>query len=255
MKRQFLLGSNTAFGRRVAVTIAIAISNWIVQIGVAAENGIPSVWKPWNAVRVYAPDLIWDSKNSIPDAASAVLPKWMIQESDDGRLWLPNYSEFASVDLNGDGVDELIVRSGEFFSGGPEFVILAKTGRRWKVIGEFQGGFTISKRTTNGYPDIETWSRHPETYHHLMKFSEGRYKRTRRTAIGKWEDRGADPPFIPGPNYAYGPQAEQFMRTHPCPSAGKIGAGCPRRVVYVTPLGRGGADSQSNMKWQDRQGK
>ncbi len=152
----------------------------------------PAYWKPWNEVQKYAPDLDW-SANDIPMAAWRALPKWMTEENEHYPSF-PN--AFASVDLDGDGRHEWIARSSEGFSGGPEFAILQKRGNRWRTIGEFQGGFTISKRSNKGYADIESWSRHPETYHHLWRFSGGRYKVV-RTEVGPWKDRGLDPPYVP----------------------------------------------------------
>lgn len=163
--------------------------------GMAAENAPPSFWTPWNQVHAYAPDLTWDTGN-LPKAARNALPKWMNEKDADGRS-PSGPAAFASIDLDGDGKDELVVQSGEWFSGGPEFAILQRRGNRWKLIGEIQGGFTVSRRLKTGYVDIETWSRHPETYHLLWQFSEGRY-RTVRTATGPWKDRGRDPPYVPG---------------------------------------------------------
>jgi len=165
------------------------------QGGKAADSATPSYWRPWNEVQAYAPDLGWKA-GDIPKAAFDALPKWMTKKDADG---VPTWSgpvAFASVDLDGDGSDELIVRSGEPFSGGPQFAILRKSGNRWRTIGEIQGGFVISKRSKNGYADIETWSRHPETYHFLWKFSGGRYK-TVRQEKGPWKDRGLAPPYVP----------------------------------------------------------
>jgi hypothetical protein len=165
------------------------------QDGRAAENAVPSNWRPWNEVQAYAPDLGWKA-GDIPKAAFNALPKWMTQRDADGEPTTSGPVVFASVDLDGDGIDELIVRSGEPFSGGPQFAILRKSGNRWRTIGEIQGGFTISKRSKIGYANIETWSRHPETYHYLWKFSGRRYKII-RTEKGQWKDRGLDPPHVP----------------------------------------------------------
>lgn len=155
----------------------------------------PSYWRPWQEIQTYAPDLVWNSDDQIPEAVWDALPKWMMIIDVDGHTF-PDIASFASVDLDGDGGDELIVRSFEFFSGGPEFAILQKSGNRWRTIGEIQGGFTISKQSKNGYADIETWSRHPETYHHLWQFSGWQYRMV-RTEIGPWEDRAFDLPYVP----------------------------------------------------------
>lgn len=178
-----------------AAVFAAGLCISTTQAGKVAENVSPSSWRPWNEVQAYAPDLIWKA-GDIPKAALAALPKWMTQRDTDGEPTSSGPIAFASFDLNGDGIEELIVRSGEPFSGGPQFAILRKSGNRWRTIGEIQGGFAISKRSRIGWVDIETWSRHPETYHYLWKFSGRRYKIV-RTEKGQWGDRGLDPPHVP----------------------------------------------------------
>ncbi len=176
------------------VTVGLFFS--MAQAGKVAERATPPYWRPWNEVQAYAPDLDWKA-GDLPKAALNALPKWMTRRDADGEPTWSGPVAFASVDLDGEGSDELIVRSGEPFSGGPQFAILRKSGNRWRTIGEIQGGFVISKRSKNGYADIETWSRHPETYHFLWKFSGGRYKAVREEK-GPWKDRGLDPPYVPG---------------------------------------------------------
>lgn len=166
-----------------------------IQAGKAAESATPPYWRPWNEVQAYAPDLAWKT-GDIPKSAFDALPKWMTQKDADGTPTWSGPAAFVSVDLDGDGIEELIVRSGEPFSGGPQFAILRKSGNRWRTIGEIQGGFAISKRSRNGYADLETWSRHPETYHYLWRFSEGRYKAVRQEK-GPWKDRGLGLPYVP----------------------------------------------------------
>jgi len=182
--------------RKAILMVLLGVASSSVPAQIFAPSVAPSYWKPWQEVQTYAPDLVWNSDDQIPRAALDALPKSMTERDADGyRNWSYPVAA-ASVDLDGDGSDELIVRSGEPFSGGPEFAILQKSGNQWNMIGEIQGGFTISKRSQNGYANIETWSRHPETYHHLWEFTGGHY-RTVRTEIGPWEDRAFDPPYVP----------------------------------------------------------
>jgi hypothetical protein len=176
------------------VTAGLFIST--TQAGKGAESAASVYGRPWNEVQVYAPNLDW-KVGDLPKAALNALPKWMTRKEADGEPTWSGPVAFASVDLDGDGSDELIVRSGEPFSGGPQFAILRKSGNRWRTIGEIQGGFVISKRSKNGYADIETWSRHPETFHFLWKFSGGRYKSVREETA-PWKDRGIALPYVPG---------------------------------------------------------
>jgi len=214
---------------------------------IASPSVAPSYWKPWTAVRVYAPDLDWKD-DEIPKAVFDALPEDDKGIDKDGETFaVPG--PYASIDLDGDGKDEVIVDSGQWYSGGREYVILQQRRNRWSVIGEFQGGFTVSKRSTRRYADIETWSRHPEIYHHLWKFSGKRYKLA-RMEIGPRESIGFGIPFSPGVRLARTSQATEFAKTHPCPQAGKSSNSCPGYViVFVKPIERGGADSPSNMRW------
>lgn len=44
-----------------------------------------------------------------------------------------------------------------------------------------------------------------------------------------------------------------FKRTHPCPTTNLIQKSCPGYVVdHIIPLCAGGADSPTNMQWQDK---
>ena len=163
-----------------------------------AQHVASSYWKPWSEVRVYAPSLDWKF-DGVPDPVFNAIPDDEKFKTDEGML-ISYYSSFASIDLDGDGKDELIVWSHEFFSGGPAFMIFQKRGSSWRIIGEIQGGFAISKRRANGYSEIETWSRHPETHHRLWKFSEGKYKLA-RTKIGLPKERELGLPYIPRSNF------------------------------------------------------
>ena len=176
-------------------SIVLMMSLAIVSLSVCSQLAPPSL-KPWNEVQTYALDLVWKEDDMLKAVFDA-LPEYMKIETDNGKI-ISNTS-FASIDLNGDGKDELIVWSHEFFSGGPGFAILQKWGDRWRVIGEIQGGFSVSRRSKKGHVDIETWSRHPEIYHRLWKFSGGRYKVVRQE-VGPWKDRAQDIPYAPKRN-------------------------------------------------------
>lgn len=176
--------------RKITLMVLLAI----VCSGAAAQKTSPPYWKPWNEVRVFAPDLVWKDVD-LPKQVFDAIPGDSKYKADDGSIF-SYFWRSASIDLDGDTKNELILRSSEFFSGGPVFLIMQKRGNLWRVIGQIQGGFTISKRTTNLFADIESWSRHPETYHHLWKFSVGKYK-VARTETGPYNDRALELPYIP----------------------------------------------------------
>ncbi len=47
-------------------------------------------------------------------------------------------------------------------------------------------------------------------------------------------------------------QRAEFLREHPCPATGKARGKCPGYVVdHIVPLCAGGADTPSNMQWQE----
>lgn len=47
-------------------------------------------------------------------------------------------------------------------------------------------------------------------------------------------------------------QRTEFVREHPCPVTGKTRGPCPGWVVdHIVPLCAGGADTPSNMQWQE----
>ena len=232
---------------KAILMILLAIASGGLAAQIASPSVAPSYWKPWNEVHVYAPDLDWKS-DKMPNAVFDALPEDDKGIDKDGEKYaVPG--PYARIDLDGDRKDEVIVDSGQWYSGGREYVILQQRGNRWRVIGEFQGGFTVSKHSTKGYADIETWSRHPETYHHLWQFSGKRYKLVRRE-VGPRESRGFDIPFSPGVRLALTSQAAEFKKAHPCPQAGQFSKSCPGYViVFVKPIERGGADSPSNMRW------
>ena len=176
--------------RTIFLTALLAVAGFCL----ATENVTPSSYlKPWNAVLACAPDLAWQI-DGVSKPIFDALPDEAKFETEHGKL-ISYYSSFAPIDLTGDGKNEIIVWSHEFYSGGPEFIIMQKRGNRWVIIGEIQGGFTISKRQTNGYADIETRSRHPETHHRLWRFARGSYKLA-RTEIGPLKDRD-DLPYVP----------------------------------------------------------
>ena len=102
---------------------------------------------------------------------------------------------FIKHDLNNDGDLEYIVQSRSSGSGGSEYSLLQKTGRRWKNIGYIQGGFNISTGSEpKAYENIETWSRHGQIHHTFFSFSRGKYRQTEAIEWPKEFDSHV-PPF------------------------------------------------------------
>lgn len=81
------------------------------------------------------------------------------------------------IDLNGDGVKELIVDDGQGGSGGPGYRIYQRSEGVWKVIADFQGGVTLCQKA-NGFYQLEVASRGGAgvTNKSLYRFIDGRYR-------------------------------------------------------------------------------
>jgi len=91
----------------------------------------------------------------------------------------PPARRFALVDLNGDGVEEVIIASSDFPSGGREYLLLMRRGRRWQNIGEIQGGLTLSLANANSvgsFYAITSFYRSGDIYENRFRFSKGRYR-------------------------------------------------------------------------------
>ena len=222
----------------------------VVSSRVVAQNMSPSYWKPWKPVQTYAADLDWKLEK-LPKAVYDALPEDMRLDGKDGEPET-RPGAFASIDLDGDGKDELIVHSAEFYSGGPEYAVMQQRGNRWRVIGEIQGGFTVAKQKSQGYAYIETWSRHPNTYHRLWRFIAGRYVIVKKE-IASDQDSWFDIPYVAGARSApRSPATKEFQKIQPCPSTSKISDRCPSySIAFITPLERGGTNSPSNMQWRE----
>lgn len=83
-------------------------------------------------------------------------------------------------DLDGDGRPEYLVRSGERYSGGTLYLIMAaRPNGRWRQIGMLQGGFNLASRDglkASQHVRIETWSRHGgQIVHTFYTYRRGRY--------------------------------------------------------------------------------
>jgi hypothetical protein len=63
-----------------------------------------------------------------------------------------------ALDLNRDGKNEYFIETIYGGSGGPAFVVLAETGKKWRTIMDFQGAFHIIP-VKDGWPRIVTTGR------------------------------------------------------------------------------------------------
>ena len=81
------------------------------------------------------------------------------------------------IDLNGDGVKELIVNDGTGGSGGPGYHIYQLVRGQWKTIAVFQGGITLAQKA-NGYFQLIVRGRAGGgiTGRDLYRFVDGRYR-------------------------------------------------------------------------------
>jgi hypothetical protein len=161
---------------------------------------------PWTKPLVFASEMSWKSIGGcgqtpgLPKEAKAKLLDWADVPGD-----IPNQPPvlllhcFVRIDLNGDGEDELIVRSSEPFTGGPMFRILQQKKSKWRLIGEFQGGFMISSNDDKKtFTRFETWSRHGgEIYHRLWEMHKGQYVIALKEIWPKAFDVGPYLPFLP----------------------------------------------------------
>jgi hypothetical protein len=161
---------------------------------------------PWSVPFAFASEMTWKSiggcgqNTGLPKEANTELLDWADTPGD-----IPNQPlvlllhSFVTIDLNGDGEDELIVRSSEPFSGGPMFRILQKKKSKWRLIGEIQGGFMITNiGEKKRFNNVETWSRHGgEIYHQLWWIHKGQYVVTLKEKWPKGFDVGPYLPFLP----------------------------------------------------------
>jgi len=100
-----------------------------------------------------------------------------------GLLW---------VDLDGDGVLDLIVRNDEGGSGGTFYTIYQMQKGGYRSIGVFQGFRPKLLTASNGYLQIEAWSRGGglESSRDLYRFERGEYRCVREDNYRTDEEKG-----------------------------------------------------------------
>ena len=89
--------------------------------------------------------------------------------------------QFCRFDFNHDGIAEYIIESSEPFSGGAEHTVFQLRHGRWRQIATWQGGVLILVHRTDGYNDIELWSRAGggEFSRIIERYKQGRYHTVR----------------------------------------------------------------------------
>ena len=126
------------------------------------------------------------SNTEFPTSAFRAFPK-------DAQQYLQETSkqsfQFVFVDLNWDGIKEIIVSDPSASgSGGQAYFVLRKIEKRWKLIGEFQGGFVLSIRNDlikyqDDFYRITTYYRSGDTYQNTYDYQNGRYRGTGQVMI------------------------------------------------------------------------
>jgi hypothetical protein len=120
-------------------------------------------------------DLVWQNYSQVPKDAIETLKK--IHPD-------PKSTAYSFFDLNGDGIDEIILKNPNYTgSGGQGFSILEKQNGHWREILQANGGFIINNLTTpKGYnPRYNTlthWHRYGayETVQYLLAYKNHKYQ-------------------------------------------------------------------------------
>lgn len=123
------------------------------------------------------------SDNEFPASAR---PAFLKHAGKDLEDYPSGMYQFVSVDLNGDGKNELIVADpASSGSGGQTYFI---SGKAWIVIGGFQGGFVLTIRDDlvkypEDYYRIISYYRSGDTYQNVYDYKSGRYRLTSQTMM------------------------------------------------------------------------
>ena len=92
--------------------------------------------------------------------------------------------DFLWIDLDGDGQDEILVGIRSFGSGGKEYFILRRSGKSWRLIGEFQGGFVLSLLDSkNSFYRITSYYKSGDTYQNTYDYRQWKYRLTGQVLI------------------------------------------------------------------------
>ena len=128
---------------------------------------------------------------SVPKSVKAALPKQIRDNFKHPEPIYGSYLEFAFIDVNGDGKDELlIVDPINFGSGGRNYFLLQEMRRgTWKMIGEFAGGPVFKQRygtkRRSYYRVISNWRFGAEVVQYVYDHDGNRYRLATKTEVAR----------------------------------------------------------------------
>ena len=93
---------------------------------------------------------------------------------------------YAEVDLNSDGVKEIIVADSDFPASGRGFLFLQKQSGRYVPIAAFRGGFILTRSDMKKYFNVQIFEKeYGEMYFYELKFSGSKYRLLFETKLAR----------------------------------------------------------------------
>lgn len=139
------------------------------------------------AIEISSLDVDWSKEKPPPEVLKSFKNLWPGDPEDpesQGDTGINAVSGIFRVDLDGDGVKEIIGASRDFPSGGRIYLIFAKRKGKWRSIGLVQGGFNLSfADNANTFYMIDSYYRSGDTYQNTFIYSRGRYRLARSTKL------------------------------------------------------------------------
>jgi hypothetical protein len=111
--------------------------------------------RPW-PTQTSHPVFVSRQTASLPEALRAAL--MVRDEFSQGKTTLPSTLFVARADLDGNRVEEIIVRSPQLYSGGPQIFVFERQKEQFVEIADLQGAVYFGPRA-NGYLEIVSQSR------------------------------------------------------------------------------------------------
>ena len=98
------------------------------------------------------------------------------------KTWSDNFgandqsARYAEVDLNGDGIKEIIVADSDFPAGGRGFLFLQKQSEKYVAIAYFRGGFVLARDDMKKYFNLHIYEKSGGDMHFIfLKYKQGKY--------------------------------------------------------------------------------